>query len=246
MYEDEYTNMYLLEDTYWYYKALHELLEYYVKEFSDSIDKDLRILDAGCGTGKWLTVLENYGGAEGIDYSQEAIKYCRQRGLQNIDVHDIREYEYGENKYDLLTCIGVIYCFEHPHEIPILQSFYRALKPGGILILDSPAFNILMRKHDIAVGGKRRYKRSELIPALTDIGFKIEIQSYRLSFLFVPVLIKKYVEKLQKESHIKSDLRPLPHIVNGSLLFLHRIENGFIKKKWDFPFGTSFLVVAKK
>jgi SAM-dependent methyltransferase len=246
MYEDEYTNMYLMEESYWYYMALHELLEDYVRTFSEKNDQTLNIFDAGCGTGRWLTILEQYGKSKGIDYSPQAIKYCKMRGLNNVRVGNLNENEYGEDRFDIITCIGVLYCFAHPDEIPILKGFYRALKPGGMLLLDSPAFNCLMRKHDIVVGGKRRYRRSELIPILNDIGFKVEVQTYRLSFLFLPVWIKKYVEKLQSNSHIKSDLRPLPRIINGSLLLFHRIENELIKRNWNFPIGTSFLVVAKK
>ena len=55
MNKDEYTSMYELETDYWWYKALHELVEFHVKKIAGA--GELRILDAGCGTGKMVEIL---------------------------------------------------------------------------------------------------------------------------------------------------------------------------------------------
>ena len=46
---DEYTNMYTLEDRYWWYRGIHDLIVCYFMNEAGS--RRLRILDAGCGTG---------------------------------------------------------------------------------------------------------------------------------------------------------------------------------------------------
>lgn len=246
MFEDEYTNMYCLEDTYWYYRALHQLLEHYIDAFSDQLGHPMNSFDAGCGTGKLLTILEKYGKTKGIDFSEKAIEYCKMRGLENVETHDLYTYDNYSTLHDLITCIGVLYCFTPEQEEKILLDFYNALKPGGLFIFDSPAFNCLMRGHDIVVGGKRRHRRNEILPVLERLGFEVILESYRLSFLFVPVWIKKYVERIQKNADTTSDLKQLPFIVNWSLIQMHRLENWFIKKGVRFPFGTSLFIIAKK
>jgi len=245
MYEFVYKEMYLVEDTHFWYKSLHEIIEYYVKEEYNKSNKNLDIIDVGCGTGKLLTILNKYGNAKGIDYSSKAIDYCKERGLKNVEVNDINEYKFEESAFDLITCIDVLYHSGIEDDIKILKNFYSSLKDNGMLILDLPAFNILWRKHDTAVSGKRRYTRNKLVPELQKIGFKIETQSYRLSFLFLPVLLMKYLEKLRKDDQIKSDLKQPPFFLNWLILQKCRVENQIIKYL-NLPFGTSLFITARK
>ena len=108
MQKNEYANMYRLEDTYWYYRALHELLESFVQKEGTNKGSNLDILDVGCGTGKWLSIMNGYGNARGIDHSLQAVEYCRQRGLANVEHHDLTTFDYGTSRFDIITCIGVL------------------------------------------------------------------------------------------------------------------------------------------
>ena len=246
MHKSEYKKIYLLEDKYWWYRALHELIEYQVNKFRCTNKKDLDILDAGCGTGKLLAILNKYGRIKGIDYSKEAIDYCKVRGLKNVEVADLCNYNFGEFLYDVITCIDVLYHSAIEDDIKILSKLYYSLKDNSLLILNLPAFDCLKRKHDTgAAGGERRYRRNVIIPQLIKIGFKIELQSYRLPLLFFPVLMKKYFEKSDKGNQVKSDLKELPFFVNWLLLYLNRLENRIIGKA-NIPFGTSLFIVARK
>src|SRR5439155_5559578 len=42
----------------------------------------LRILDVGCGTGANLEMLGQFGKAEGVDVSDDALAFCKQKGLR--------------------------------------------------------------------------------------------------------------------------------------------------------------------
>ncbi len=245
MHLNEYQIMYEYEDHYWWYKALHELIEYYVIKERKVKNKILDIFDAGCGTGKLLTILEKYGNTKGVDYSESAIMYCKKRGLKNTEIQDLCNCQFNESKYDIITHIDILCCVEIENEMRIIKSFYNALKPDGVLILNLPAFQCLRRRHDVAVGSHRRYRRNSFVPKLIDIGFGVEIKSYRLPVLFIPILIKKYIELLQKKKEIKSDFIPLPFFVNWFLLQFFRIENQIIKKI-NIPFGTSLFIVVRK
>jgi methylase of polypeptide subunit release factors len=42
----------------------------------------LRILDVGCGTGANLEMLSQFGDAEGVDVSDDALAFCQRKGLK--------------------------------------------------------------------------------------------------------------------------------------------------------------------
>ena len=67
----EYQNMFELETSHWWYTTLHKLVEISVaKEWKGS---HIKILDAGCGTGRMMEILSSYGNVEGLDYSPLAV-----------------------------------------------------------------------------------------------------------------------------------------------------------------------------
>ncbi len=124
MEKDEYTLMYELETDYWWYKALHELVEFHVKKIAGA--EDLRIFDAGCGTGKMVEILNSYGEVEGIDYSEEAVSYCRKRGLKTIKLEDLNNWNPGGELYDVIISLDVIYHAAVEDDMGVLEKFHVA------------------------------------------------------------------------------------------------------------------------
>lgn len=244
MEKNEYNKMYRYENDHWWYKGLHELVEYYVKK--ESYNKNLKIFDAGCGTGKMLSILKKYGDVKGIDYSKDAIDFCRERKLDNVEIEDLNTWSsYGE-LYDIIVCLDVLYHSGIKDDLHILKKFHESLNINGLLILNLPAFNCLKRKHSILVGGKRRYRKSLLIPIQENIGLNPILSTYRLAFLFPIILIKKLIEFIFFSSRMESDLKEIHTSLNRFLLYINRIENFFILKGVTIPFGSSLFVIAKK
>jgi hypothetical protein len=97
----------------------------------------------------------------------------------------------------------------------------------------------------MAVHGRRRYKKSDFIPRIRQIGFGVETRTYRLPLLFLPLLVKKYSDKLCGRNRMESDLKALPSSINWLMLQLNRLENRILKVV-NLPFGTSLFVVARK
>lgn len=154
------------------------------------------ILDAGCGKGDFTFYLaDNYPDSriEGWDKSDpelhelgDNIKVCRRikaiGGYQNVDfferdLHDLN----AENAYDLILSIHVL---EHiPDNELILEKFYRALRPGGILHIQLPGKNdhtFFLLEHfthfyeweeEEHIG--RVYAMSELVLLLEQLGFQV-------------------------------------------------------------------------
>ncbi len=244
MEKNEYAAMYELETEYWWYKALSELVESNIKKIFK--DKELDILDAGCGTGRMVEILSSYGHVEGVDYSEEAIKFCKKRGLENVKIEDLNNWNPNSKLYDVIISLDVIYHAGIEDDIEVLNKFQNALNKNGTLILNLPAFNILRRRHDRQVFGKRRYRKKSMIKSLENAEFDVRKISYRLPHLFFVILIKKTIEKLAGFPEAKSDLNPLPPWLNTLLLFTNRIENKLINLGVSIPLGSSLFIIANK
>ena len=238
----EYRNMYNQESNFWWYTVLHHLIISVIKQNKNSIHS---IFDAGCGTGRLLELLKDFGKVSGVDMSDEAIKFCHKRGLKNVEKNNLNDWDPKIERYNAITCIDVLYHIGIKDDKQVLQKFYNVLKHDGLLILNLPAFKILERGHDKIVHTKRRYKRKDLISKLNEIGFEIKIASYRLPHAFIILLIKKVVERSKK-------MKPKSDVNNGTLVgnwlgnFLGRIENYFILNIGSIPFGSSIFIVASK
>ena len=75
--------MYQVEDKHFWYQGMRKITKTLFDKYLPK-NKRLKILDAGCGTGRNILFLKNYGQVYGLDISPEAIKYCKKRGLKNI------------------------------------------------------------------------------------------------------------------------------------------------------------------
>jgi SAM-dependent methyltransferase len=98
------------------------------------------VLDIGCGRGEWLELLKSEGiGARGVDRNRVFIEQCRQSGL---DVFEEDALLYLRSLPDnSLSAITSFHLVEHlPFEtlIKLLDESVRLLKPGGLLILETP------------------------------------------------------------------------------------------------------------
>ncbi len=109
MEKNEYEVMYNMESSFWWYCGLHELVEFYVKQYFSKAKKKLTIFDAGCGTGKMIERLNRYGNISGIDYSEEALKFCKKRGIDNVKQYDLNKWSEKKNTFDIIYSLDVLY-----------------------------------------------------------------------------------------------------------------------------------------
>ncbi len=224
-----------LEKDFFWFVGLDELTGSYVRRFAGN--GALEILDAGCGTGRLLTLLQPYGKVHGFDRSAEAVRLCRLRGLQEVDCVDLNRWAPPEEAFDLITCLDVLYHSDVEDDASILRKFHKSLKPRGHLIVNLPAFNLLWRAHDNRVHTKRRYRKTPFMNALQEAGFEVTCATYRLPVLFLGILLTKV---------LRSDVQAIPSGLNRFLLALHRLENRFIAQGGRLPFGSSLFIIGRK
>jgi SAM-dependent methyltransferase len=113
----------------------------------DHLPPDGLILDAGCGSGKWLLYLRQRGFRRvmGMDISAEACRVARDNAADlPLLQGDGRRIPVRAGTLDAVVSLGVV---EHDEAGPVgaLREIHRVLKPGGLLLLSVPYDNLLRR-----------------------------------------------------------------------------------------------------
>ena len=242
--KSEYLSMYTLESNFWWYRVLHELVDYTIRK--NKPEGKINILDAGCGTGRMMEICQKYGTVYGIDYSPDAVYYAKKRGLDHIELSDLNDVRLESNIYDVVVCLDVLYHSAIQNDKAIVEKFYHSLKEGGILIINLPAFDYLKRSHDLVVHTKKRYRKKAFQAELKESGFTILKSSYRMPLLYVIILISKLFHKKSQSTVSASDLKALPGWLNTLLLNMGRLENYCLHQGIGLPVGSSLFMVAKK
>ena len=116
-----------------------EVYSPFLKPFTSAKERAVA-LDLGCGRGEWLEVLIGAGlDATGVDLDDGMLEACRTRGLPAV-----RGDAVGALKERDSASVSVVSAFHLVEHIPfdILQELVneslRVLKPGGLLILETP------------------------------------------------------------------------------------------------------------
>ncbi len=233
--------MYTLEDHYWWFVgrrrlALDLLRKYILPSPSPTV------LDLGCGTGVVLRELGKWSNPIGLDMSDKALEYCRQRSLNRLVQADGEKLPLATDSVDAIIGLDI---FEHiGDDRAAFSEACRVLQPGGLLVLSVPAFRSLWGPHDVALMHHRRYRRSEVRDRLVEAGFRVERASYSVFFLFPLVVIWRLFEK-GKRGPAQASLVNVPNLGNRFLIALQNFEAKLIQSI-DLPWGSSVIAVARK
>jgi len=240
----EYRVMFELEEEYWWYRGVRVLIADLLARYS-SRDGATRILDAGCGTGRLLEMFLACGDARGVDIADEAIRFCRMRDIpaDRALVASLLELPFPDRYFDLAFSLDVICNIEA--DVASMTEICRTLKPGGRLIAQLPAYHWLWSAHDVAVGHKYRYTRNGLRAKILQAGFQIETITYMNTALLPLVALLRFARRPAAHGNARSDLTPLPRVLNEGLARLFCAEmRGALDRR--APFGVSLLAVARR
>jgi len=115
----------------WKYSGPKETVEVFTKYAKD---KDIKIYDAGCGTGLVGVELKKlgYNYYDGADLSQKLLDLVPKNLYQNLLKVDLnKKNESQDNTYDAVMCVGT-FTFGHVRP-PALDEFIRITKNKGLI-----------------------------------------------------------------------------------------------------------------
>lgn len=230
-----------VEDRLWHFAALHAHVRRGLQR--GGWRGTGRLLDVGCGTGGLLRRLRAwFPSAElrGLDASARAVELAGARTGVPVAQGSALALPESDASLEALTCIDVVYQFEDP--VAAYREFGRVLKPGGVAVLNEPAFRWLWSYHDERVGGRHRFTRAELTAHLRAAGLTPVYATY-WNCLALPLVWAR--RRLGTRSDA-SDVREYGWWVSQPMRLLLAIERGWQALGLRSPLGTSVLVVAVK
>ncbi|HEX9304409.1 MAG TPA: class I SAM-dependent methyltransferase [Thermoanaerobaculia bacterium] len=239
----EYAAMFAVEDRHWWYVGVRREIERALETVRAPGNRRPRILDAGCGTGGLLANLMTPAWKVGLEISSEGIRLSQSRGLAALVSGSVSALPFADGSFDAVVSIDVL-CHSRVEERQALEEAARVLRPGGILLAQVPAFDFLRGEHDAAVWTKRRYRRAEVSDLVSKAGLAPRRSGYRNALLFPAAAVLRLFRRRQvSRESARSDVRPVPRIVNVLLSGVLAIERRF---RGSFPFGLSVFCVAEK
>lgn len=243
MQQHTYSIMYEVEGRHWWFAGRRRIIESFLKDICKTLpSKSPHILDVGCGTGANLELLSQFGDAEGVDVSAEALAFCRERGLTKVRQGEAEHLPYDDASFDLVTGLDVV---EHlDDDVAGLKEMRRVLRPGGRILLFVPAFMFLWGVQDDISHHRRRYTRPGLEQIIRAAGFEIERITYANITFFMPILLGRVLMRL-------TGLRPASEnnltigALNGILGRILGAESSILHRV-NLPFGVSAICVARR
>lgn len=241
----EYQVMAEVEDRHWWYGGMRAIAASLLDPaFADQ--RDLSILDAGCGTGGNLLFLQRYGTAYGIDLAPEALELAQARTPQGLSRASVVDLPFANASFDLVTSFDVLYHRAVADEKVALREAARVLRPGGYLLIRLPAYEFLRSQHDQAVHTARRYTARSAAELLHASGFVVERQSYINTLLFPLPLTLRLLERLRPTPAAQTSALTMPgNVLNEALRWPLAAEAALLANGGAFPFGLSVLCLAQ-
>jgi SAM-dependent methyltransferase len=208
-----------------------------------------RILDCGCGTGANLALFTPFGTAYGFDLSPVGLDAGRRLGRLRLVRASAASIPFASGAFDLVTSFDVLYALAEDEERAAAAEMYRVTRPGGRLLVNVAAMNVLRGDHSILSHERRRYTRETLSALMTSAGFAIERITHTNAVLFPPMLAARAVQRargLPAEADAGREIAVPAAPANallGALLFL---ESLWLRAGGSSAFGSSLLCLARK
>jgi 2-polyprenyl-3-methyl-5-hydroxy-6-metoxy-1,4-benzoquinol methylase len=156
-------------------------------------DGSRRLLDVGCGDGRFLSLLRDFGDTgwelAGLEFDEGAIAKCKAMGFETHAerVEDFAERDEERGRYDAVIMLQLIEHVEDP--ALICERVFSLLRPGGVFIVETP--NLGGLDHRIFQGrhwGHYHFPRhwnlfsaDSLVRMLEERGFEIARKEYLIS-----------------------------------------------------------------
>jgi SAM-dependent methyltransferase len=179
------------EDRHWWYRGRRRIV-------CDELAKlptgsAMRVLDAGCGSGRLLDELRDYGHVSGLDLNPDSVEVARSRGHEDVVQGPVEQLPWPDESFDLVISLDMV---EHtPDDRVTLRELRRVTKPGGYFLMTVPALRALWSSHDVFNNHHRRYDRRMMRSLAADTSWTIERMTYFNSLLLPPAAAVRLLQR---------------------------------------------------
>jgi ubiquinone/menaquinone biosynthesis C-methylase UbiE len=204
------------------------------------------IIDCGAGTGRNLDWLGQYGLAIGVEQSDVGLRLGRTRHNRLVQ-GTVVALPFKDASADVATSFDVLYCLDAASEERALAEMWRVLKPGGIVLVNVAALDILRGSHSTLTHEVRRYTRTRLEARLGRAGFRTERLTYTNMTTFPITLAVRMADRLRGRTAMASDAEFTvpPAFVNATLDTALALESKLLR--WiNLPVGSSIMAIGRK
>jgi SAM-dependent methyltransferase len=236
---------YRAEERHFWFRGFRRFVRPLLEEAVAGVPRP-RVLDAGCGTGRNLVMLDALGRPFGVDITALGLAFAARNGRRTVARATVTELPFPDASFDLVTSFDVLYALDDEQEPAAFSEMARVLKPGGAVVINVAAMDAARGGHSAALGAEqRRYTTAAMRRSLERAGLAPVRLTYTNALLF-PVLAG--VRLMQRRigwpvPGVELDVPPAP--VNAVLSALMSLEAGIVRRI-DMPFGSSVLCLARK
>jgi SAM-dependent methyltransferase len=236
-----YREQFELEDTHWWFEGRRAVIRALLRRAGTG--SNLRLLDAGCGTGRNMLEFDGLGTVQGVDASPDAIEFCHRRGVDAVSEGEIEDLPFADASFDLILATDVL---EHlQDDRAAMIELRRVTAPAGRLLATVPAYRWLWSQHDTAHHHFRRYTLRALRERLLATGWEPLAWSYFNSVLLPPIAAVRLLGRRRPvHDSDRPDLKLTPPALNQLLAQPMRLEAALIGHGMRLPAGVSIGVVS--
>jgi SAM-dependent methyltransferase len=238
---------FLAEREHFWFKGFRQFITPFIERGLAGVSAP-RMLDCGCGTGSNLALLKRYGDASGFDLTSLGLQYARESGGYRVARGSITHIPFRSGTFDLVTSFDVLQCLNEAQETLAMAELARLLKPGGAMVLNVAALEMLRGSHSILAEEVRRYTPALLRTALERAGFTVERLTFTNATLFPLMLATRTIQRLagltspeETQREIALPAKPVNTLFTGLLSLEARAL-----RMVNMPIGSSLLVLARK
>jgi len=236
-----YDRMRALQASHWWFEGRRRILSRLIGRLD--LPRPARILEAGCGPGGNIGMLQCFGDVVALEPDAASRAYAAEMTGARIEAGALPgELPFAPESFDLVVAFDVI---EHVDDDKgAVAALSRLLKRGGHLAATVPGQPWMWSRHDELHHHRRRYRMAPFRRLFQEAGLSVEKASYFNTFLF-PLIAAVRAAKIAVGSKSADDEAMPPAAMNSALTNLFAAEGAWLSHA-DLPVGVSIVVIARR
>jgi SAM-dependent methyltransferase len=204
------------------------------------------IVDCGAGTGRNLDWLTEFGPAVGLERSPVGLRVGREKGRRLVR-GSVTALPFANAAADVATSFDVLYCLDDESEGRAVAEMRRILAPGGLVVANVAALDVLRGSHSTLTMEVRRYTKARLRAVFEREGFAIERMTFTNMTTFPITLAVRVKDRITgKAAEASDDDLAVPAApINAALAAALAVEGAMLHVA-NLPIGSSLLCVARR